>query len=576
MSFAELGLNPIVLKCLETTGYTTPTDVQKQAVPAALEGHDLLVSSHTGSGKTAAFLLPSLHKLAEPPKLADVQGPRVLVLCPTRELALQVQKQATIYGAGIRKLRTVCLVGGAPFGPQFQALRYNPEVMIATPGRLIDHLERGRIDFSRLEVLVLDEADRMLDMGFVEDIEHIVARTPENRQTLLFSATLDGQVARIAAEMTRSPKRIEVATKEEHKANIDQRLFFTDDVGHKHRLLDVLLRDVDLTQAVVFTATKASAEELSETLLENGFAAAALHGDMPQHKRNRTLQRLRDGQTRVLVATDVAARGIDVAGISHVINFDAPRQAEDYVHRIGRTGRAGRSGSAVTFVHGRERGLIRDIERYTGQVVRIDVIPGMEPTVKHDRPFGKPGGKKFGHKPGGGKSWGDKKPWGESKSWGDAKPWGEKKAYGEAKPWGDKKPAGEAKPWGDRKPAGEAKPWGEKKWEERRDDRPRGEGSRGNGVAGNWQGKPEGRPAWKDGQGNNGGNAWSKPDGRPERSHSWDRPNKGAQTWSKPEVRHAETKGAGHKGPGHAQGGRTWGEDSRPHGGAKPRGRQSW
>jgi superfamily II DNA/RNA helicase len=208
MSFADLGLNPIVLKCLETTGYTEPTGVQSQAIPAALEGKDLLVSSHTGSGKTAAFLLPSLHKLAEPsqiPGAEKVQGPRLLVLCPTRELALQVQKQAGIYGAGIRKLRTVCLVGGAPFGPQFQAMRYNPEVMIATPGRLIDHMERGRIDFSRLEVLVLDEADRMLDMGFVEDIEHIVARTPATRQTMLFSATLDGMVGRIAAQMTSRP-----------------------------------------------------------------------------------------------------------------------------------------------------------------------------------------------------------------------------------------------------------------------------------------------------------------------------------------------------------------------------------
>ncbi len=400
MSFAELGLHPLVLKCLETTGYTTPTEVQRQAVPAALDGHDLLVSSHTGSGKTAAFLLPSLHRLAQPSALPG-NGPRVLVLCPTRELALQVQKQAMIYGAGLRKLRTVCLVGGAPFGPQFQALRHHPEVMIATPGRLIDHLERGRIDFSRLEVLVLDEADRMLDMGFIEDIEHIVARLPQSRQTLLFSATLDGMVGRIAAEMTRDARRIEVASHAAHKANIDQRLLFTDDVGHKHKLLDVLLRDVGLSQAVVFTATKKSAEELSETLREQGFAAAALHGDMPQHKRNRTLQRLRDGQTRVLVATDVAARGIDVAGISHVINFDAPRQAEDYVHRIGRTGRAGRAGIAVTFVHGRERGLIRDIERYTGQAVRVDVIPGLEPMARADRPFAKP---RFGK----GKPWQDK------------------------------------------------------------------------------------------------------------------------------------------------------------------------
>jgi superfamily II DNA/RNA helicase len=544
MSFADLGLNPIVLKCLETTGYTEPTGVQSQAIPAALEGKDLLVSSHTGSGKTAAFLLPSLHKLAEPsqiPGAEKVQGPRLLVLCPTRELALQVQKQAGIYGAGIRKLRTVCLVGGAPFGPQFQAMRYNPEVMIATPGRLIDHMERGRIDFSRLEVLVLDEADRMLDMGFVEDIEHIVARTPATRQTMLFSATLDGMVGRIAAQMTKSPIRIEVATREEHKANIDQRLFFTDDVGHKHRLLDVLLRDVDLTQAVVFTATKKSAEELSETLLESGFAAAALHGDMPQHKRNRTLQRLRDGHTRILVATDVAARGIDVAGISHVINFDAPRQAEDYVHRIGRTGRAGRTGVAVTLVHGRERGLIRDIERYTGQTVRVDVIAGMEPTARHDRPFGKPGGKKFGHKPGGGKTWGDKKPWGEPKPWGDRK-------------WEDK-------------PRGAYQGQGT--------DRPRAEDSRGGGYAGNggsWQGKPESRPAWKDG--NTGGEA------RPARSNTWDRGEKNGNTWGKPEVRRADVNGNSvsykpESRPANPHG-RTWGEDARPHGGAKPRGRQSW
>ena len=307
MSFAELGLHPLVLKCLETTGYDTPTEVQRQAVPAALRGYDLLVSSHTGSGKTAAFLLPSLNRLAQPPALPG-NGPRVLVLCPTRELALQVQKQAMIYGAGLRKLRTVCLVGGAPFGPQFQALRQNPEVMIATPGRLIDHLERGRIDFSRLEVLVLDEADRMLDMGFIEDIEHIVARLPRDRQTLLFSATLDGMVGRIAAEMTRDARRVEVASRETHKANIDQRLLFTDDIGHKHKLLDVLLRDVALSQAVVFTATKKGAEELSESLREQGFSAAALHGDMPQHKRARALQRLRDGQTRVLVATRNAGK----------------------------------------------------------------------------------------------------------------------------------------------------------------------------------------------------------------------------------------------------------------------------
>ncbi len=550
MTFATLGLNPVVLKCLETTGYTIPTEVQRQAVPAALEGRDLLVSSHTGSGKTAAFLLPSLHKLAEPSSLPGgdkIQGPRLLVLCPTRELAMQVQKQAMIYGAGMRKLRTVCLVGGAPFGPQFQALKVNPEVMIATPGRLIDHLERGRIDFSRLEVLVLDEADRMLDMGFIEDIEHIVSRTPENRQTLLFSATLDGMVGKIAAEMTNNPLRISVATQEEHKANIDQRILFSDDIGHKHRLLDFLLRDVDLTQAVIFTATKRSAEELSETLLEQGHSAAALHGDMPQHKRTRTLQRLRDGHTRFLVATDVAARGIDVAGISHVINFDAPRQAEDYVHRIGRTGRAGRSGIAITMVNGgKERHLVREIERYIGESVRIDVIPGLEPAARPERGFDKSRGGKSGY----GKSGG----YGKSAGYGG----------GGQKPWGEKK-------FGD-KPAGE-RPWGEKKWS----DKPRGE----------YQGQGYGQRDVQaprhddDNRGNswNHGNAQARP---PREGNAWSRPEKSGErngnTWAKPEGR-APAKEGNHWGnksdarPAFKSGPRT--DDHRP-AAAKPRGRQSW
>jgi superfamily II DNA/RNA helicase len=373
---------------------------------------------------------------------------------------------------------------------------------------------------------VLDEADRMLDMGFIEDIEHIVSKTPESRQTLLFSATLDGMVGKLAMNMTRSPKRIEVATREEHKANIDQRLLFTDDVGHKRRLLDVLLRDVELTQAVIFTATKMSADDLSESLLEQGFSAAALHGDMPQHKRNRTLQRLRDGQIKLLVATDVAARGIDVAGISHVINFDAPRQAEDYVHRIGRTGRAGRTGIAVTFIAGRERGLVRDIERFTGQPVRVDVIAGHEPQARPERSFsGKP-------RSGGGKDWGNKP---RSSSGGGYQ--------GRGGSWAGQN-AGQGQGYAGRG----------------RSDDTRGSSfgapaaSAGNG--GGWQGKPDSREARP---------AWNKPDARPvsaKPAHSWDRPEK-TSSWSKPEVRPAY-KGA------HSQN-----EDHRP-AATKPRGRQSW
>jgi superfamily II DNA/RNA helicase len=384
MSFANLGLNPIILKAIETSGYTAPTAVQTASIPSALAGNDLLVSSHTGSGKTAAFLLPSLHRLATPSTLPG-KGPRVLVLTPTRELALQIEKAASTYGRGLSRLRTVCLVGGAPYAQQLRGLRDAVDIVVATPGRLMDHMESGRVEFSRLEVLVLDEADRMLDMGFIDDINTIVGRTPDTRQTMLFSATLDGVVGSLARKLTRNPQRIEVATPVQHEARIDQRLLFADNFSHKNKLLDALLRDTELQQALIFTATKRGAEELAESLFEQGFAVDALHGDMQQSKRTRTLQRLRDGRTRVLVATDVAARGIDVAGITHVINFDLPRQAEDYVHRIGRTGRAGRTGFAVTLVNHSEKHLVRNIERYTGQTVRIDVIAGLEPTARAEK-----------------------------------------------------------------------------------------------------------------------------------------------------------------------------------------------
>ncbi|KAB2937529.1 MAG: ATP-dependent RNA helicase RhlE [Rhodocyclaceae bacterium] len=387
MAFAQLGLNPFVVKAVEASGYTQPTAVQAQAVPATLEGTDLLVSSQTGSGKTAAFMLPCLHRLTEPSKLPG-RGPRVLVLVPTRELAQQVTKAADTYGKFLKRLRTVAVVGGAPFHVQAKLLSQPVDVVVATPGRLIDHIERGRIDFSRLETLILDEADRMLDMGFIDDIEAIVARTPATRQTLLFSATLEGVVGRLASRVTKNARRIEIETAPELKAKIAQRIHFADDFLHKSRLLDHLLRDVDLSQAVVFTSTKKSADDLAVQLRGEGFAAEALHGDMSQRDRNRTLQGLRQGRTRVLVATDVAARGIDVPGISHVINFDLPRQAEDYVHRIGRTGRAGREGIAISLAAHFEKRQIRDIERYTAQSIRVGVIPGLEPKARPARPEG--------------------------------------------------------------------------------------------------------------------------------------------------------------------------------------------
>jgi superfamily II DNA/RNA helicase len=395
MSFSTLGLHASLLETLAALGYSEPTAVQRAAIPAVLAGTDLLVSSQTGSGKTAAFTLPALQRLLAVPAAGaapaggDVRrargpGPRILVLTPTRELALQVQKAAHGYGAG-QRLRTACLVGGMPYGLQLKQLGKPVDIVIATPGRLKDHLDRGRIDLARLEVLVLDEADRMLDMGFVDDIEAIIARTPAGRQTLLFSATLEGVVGRLAQRVTRDAQRIDIAASPARALKIEQRALFADDLSHKTRLLDALLRDTEIEQALVFTATKRSAEDLSGALRAQGFSAGALHGDMRQHERNFTLQRLRDGRMRVLVATDVAARGIDVPGISHVINFDAPRQAEDYVHRIGRTGRAGRTGVAVTLLAHREKHLVRTIERYTGNALRVAVIPGLEPTARPER-----------------------------------------------------------------------------------------------------------------------------------------------------------------------------------------------
>jgi superfamily II DNA/RNA helicase len=377
-AFDSLGLHPGLLKSLLASGYTEPTTVQSRAIPEALAGHDLMVSSQTGSGKTAAFMLPALHKLAQPSRGPGI-GPRMLVLTPTRELALQVTAAADNYGKFLKRVKTVSILGGMPYPVQNRLLRQPVDVLVATPGRLLDHLNRGRIDFSRLELLVLDEADRMLDMGFIEDIETIVAATPATRQTLLFSATLAGSVGKLAVRMLRSPQRIEVSPARAKHDHIEQRLHFADDLAHKNRLLSHLLRDVAVNQAVVFTATKRDADQLADSLIGQGFSAAALHGDMRQGERTRTLDAVRRGSVKILVATDVAARGIDVQAISHVINFDLPKQAEDYVHRIGRTGRAGRSGIAISLAGGKDFGTVKQIERFTAQPITVHVIPGLEP-----------------------------------------------------------------------------------------------------------------------------------------------------------------------------------------------------
>lgn len=381
MSFENFGLHDAIIKAVKTSGYTEPTSVQAQAIPALLSGADLMVSAATGSGKTAAFMLPALHKLTMESPVRSI-GPRVLVLTPTRELALQVTKAAETYGKFLKRTRVVSVVGGMPYPAQIRLLKQPLEVLVATPGRLLDYIERGRIDFSRLELLVLDEADRMLDMGFIEDIEAIAEALPAERQTVMFSATFGGAVGKLAAGMMKDAQRIELANSQDTHENIEQRLHFADDDRHKSRLLDHLLRGEGVDQTIVFAATKRDTEFLADHLAANGFAAAPLHGDMPQAKRNRTLTGLRRGEIKILVATDVAARGIDVPSISHVINYGMPMRAEDYVHRIGRTGRAGRNGVAITIAGPAERGKVRAIERFTTQRIAVHEIAGLEPKLK--------------------------------------------------------------------------------------------------------------------------------------------------------------------------------------------------
>ena len=381
MTFENLNLNASILKAIEETGYTSPTPIQAQAIPEIMAGHDLMASSQTGSGKTAAFILPALQRLSIASTVTDSKGPRVLVLTPTRELAQQVCDAATKYGKNMR-FKIISILGGMPYPVQNRMLSGQVDILVATPGRLIDHLERGRIDFSRLEMLILDEADRMLDMGFVDDVERIAAATPATRQTLLFSATLEGVVGNLASRLLKTPKRINVSAAKDKHENIEQRMMFADDVAHKNKMLSHLLTDSEVNQALVFTATKRDADGLADQLSAQGHSVAALHGDMSQRERNRTLLNMRNGSVRILVATDVAARGLDVRGISHVINFDLPKFAEDYVHRIGRTGRGGSTGIAISFASNRDAQLLKRIERYTEQTLKMHTIEGLEPKFK--------------------------------------------------------------------------------------------------------------------------------------------------------------------------------------------------
>jgi superfamily II DNA/RNA helicase len=399
-SFAALGLHDAVSRALADVGYERATEVQASAIPPAIAGRDLMVSSSTGSGKTASFVIPALHRVLAARADASarrekgkVYGPRVLVLTPTRELALQVAKAATVYGRHVQGLRVATVVGGVPYPMQLKALRGPLDLLIATPGRLLDHLQSGKAVLDHVQVLVLDEADRMLDMGFIDDIRTIAEHTPATRQTLMYSATFAGYVGQLAQQLLRDAQRIDVASHTDRHVNIEQRLHWADNGTHKNALLDHILTTREIEQALVFTSTQRDADRLADRLADMGHKVASLHGAMPQGRRNRTLSALRRGDLRVLVATDVAARGIDVPTISHVINYGLPMKAEDYVHRIGRTGRAGRNGLAVTLAERDDSHLIRRIQRFTTHHIPVATIAGLEPRgpVPHTQTSGHAG-----------------------------------------------------------------------------------------------------------------------------------------------------------------------------------------
>jgi ATP-dependent RNA helicase RhlE len=370
MNFSQLGLAPAQLRACESLGYTEPTPIQRQAIPVVLEGRDLIGCAETGTGKTAAFLLPIIQKLSE----RALPGVRVLVLAPTRELAAQIQKNYTELNR-VKNNRSVTLIGGANMRTQIADLRRGATVVIATPGRLLDLTERGALNLSNVQTLVLDEADRMLDMGFLPAIRRVLSLVPAKRQTLLFSATMSPEIEKLARTTMKEPKLIEVSTRGRAPILVEQTAYPVAQESKTALLLDLLERE-KFERVLVFARTRRGAERLSHILEARDHKVNRIHSDRTQPQREAALRGFRDGRTRVLVATDIAARGLDVDAVSHVINYDVPSAPEDYVHRIGRTGRAGNQGRAITIVTPVDELSMRAIERLTGQAVKRVFLPG--------------------------------------------------------------------------------------------------------------------------------------------------------------------------------------------------------
>jgi ATP-dependent RNA helicase RhlE len=381
MSFASLGLSDALVRAVNAHGYTTPTPIQTKAIPAVLAGGDLLAGAQTGTGKTAGFVLPMLQRLStsEAPSggRASRKPLRALILTPTRELAAQVEESVGVYGKFL-KLTSTVVFGGVGINPQTAQLKRGVDILVATPGRLLDHHGQGNVDFSRIEIFVLDEADRMLDMGFVRDIRRVMALLPRKRQNLLFSATFPDPIKALADSLLDRPAMIEVAPRNATVDIIQQKIHPVDR-DRKRELLAALIGGNDWHQVLVFTRTKHGANKLAEQLGQDGIRALAIHGNKSQGARTRALSEFKEGGLRVLVATDIAARGIDIDQLPHVVNYDLPNVPEDYIHRIGRTGRAGADGEAISLVCVDEHAFLRDIERLIKRSLPQQVIPGFEP-----------------------------------------------------------------------------------------------------------------------------------------------------------------------------------------------------
>jgi ATP-dependent RNA helicase RhlE len=380
MSFDELGLAEPLLRAVHEHGYTTPTPIQAQAIPTVLSGADLMGGAQTGTGKTAGFTLPMLHRLMAKPSTRDAKGRipiRALILTPTRELAAQVEESVRTYGKYSR-LSSMVMFGGVGMQPQIDRLRRGVDILVATPGRLLDHHQQGTLDLSRVEIFVLDEADRMLDMGFIHDIKKVLAVLPQKKQSLLFSATFSDEIKALADRLLNAPKLIEVARRNQTADLIAQKVH---PVGRemKKELLIHLIKDNDWHQVLVFTRMKHGANRLVEHLLKAGINAMAIHGNKSQSARTKALADFKSGELTVLVATDIAARGIDIDQLPHVVNYELPNVPEDYVHRIGRTGRAGAQGEAVSLVCVDENGFLRDIEKLIKREIPKEIVPGFAP-----------------------------------------------------------------------------------------------------------------------------------------------------------------------------------------------------